>query len=53
MGGILGLLFATVGVDNFTGTYRFTFGSSFLKERSGYDPHLDRRVCFRTGAQDH
>ena len=31
MGGILGLLFATVGVDNFTGTYRFTFGSSFLK----------------------
>ena len=28
---ILGLLFATVGVDNFTGTYRFTFGSSFLK----------------------
>ena len=31
MGGILGLLFSTVGVDNFTGTYRFTFGSSFLK----------------------
>ena len=30
MGGILGLLFSTVGVDNFTGTYRFTFGSSFL-----------------------
>ena len=31
MGGILGLLFSTVGVDNFTGTYRFTFGSSFMK----------------------
>ncbi len=31
MGGILGLLFATVGVDNFTGTARFTFGSSFMR----------------------
>lgn len=31
MGGIIGLLFSTVGVDNFTGTYRLTFGSSFLK----------------------
>lgn len=31
MGGILGLLLATVGADNFTGTYRFTFGSSFLR----------------------
>ena len=31
MGGVLGLLFSVVGVDNFTGTYRFTFGSRFLK----------------------
>jgi putative tricarboxylic transport membrane protein len=31
MGGILGLLLSTVGVDNFTGTARFTFGSSFMR----------------------
>ncbi|MBQ2062880.1 MAG: tripartite tricarboxylate transporter permease [Oscillospiraceae bacterium] len=31
MGGVLGLLFSVVGVDMFTGTYRFTFGSQFLK----------------------
>ena len=31
MGGVLGLLFASIGVDNFTGTYRFTFGIRFMK----------------------
>ncbi|MGE4485115.1 MAG: tripartite tricarboxylate transporter permease [Oscillospiraceae bacterium] len=31
MGGVFGLLLATVGADNFTGTYRFSFGLSFLK----------------------
>lgn len=31
MGGIIGLLLSTVGVDNFTGTARFTFGSSFMR----------------------
>ncbi|MBR2571147.1 MAG: tripartite tricarboxylate transporter permease, partial [Clostridia bacterium] len=28
---VLGLLFASIGVDNFTGTYRFTFGIRFMK----------------------
>jgi len=31
IGGAFGLLLATVGADNFTGTYRFCFGLSFLK----------------------
>ena len=31
MGGCLGLLLATVGADNFTGTYRFAFNNRFLK----------------------
>jgi len=31
LGGAFGLLLATVGADNFTGTYRFCFGMSFLK----------------------
>lgn len=53
MGGILGLLFATVGVDNFTGTYRFTFGSSFLKGGLAMIPILIGVFGFRTGAQDH
>lgn len=31
IGGCFGLLLATVGADNFTGNYRFTFGNSFLR----------------------
>jgi putative tricarboxylic transport membrane protein len=31
LGGLFGLLLATVGADNFTGTYRFCFNNSFLK----------------------
>ncbi len=40
MGGIIGLLFSTVGVDNFTGIARFTFGSSFMKGGLGMVPIL-------------
>ena len=40
MGGVIGLMFATVGVDNFTGTARFAFGNSFMKGGLGMVPIL-------------
>ncbi|MCE0495636.1 tripartite tricarboxylate transporter permease [Vibrio salinus] len=40
IGGVLGLMIATVGIDNFTGYSRFTFGSIYLMGGISFVPIL-------------
>lgn len=40
IGGVLGLLISTIGIDSFSTTFRFTFGQKFLQGGISYVPIL-------------
>ena len=49
MGAVLGLLFATVGLDLLSGVPRFTFGTAYLTGGIGYIPLLIALYAFAQG----
>lgn len=49
IGGVLGLLLSTVGIDNLTGEMRFTFGSVYLLAGISFIPLLIGMFAFSQG----